>query len=138
MNSKTKIVIICAVLICVAGGFWMATTSQRSLATLSYSQFLERVRSGQIGSVVVMGSNSGAVEALCRLKDGNAIRTVLPADYRDALTAMQDKVVNVEIRDSSSGPLPVLAKATPFLMLLAIWIFLMVTGRKIFSGGRLQ
>lgn len=31
MHSKTKIAIICAVLICVAGVLWMATTSQRSL-----------------------------------------------------------------------------------------------------------
>lgn len=138
MNSRIKIVIICAVLICAAGAFWMANTRQRSLAMLSYSQFLERVRDGQIAGVVVMGSNSGAVEAICRLKDGSAVRTILPSDYRDALTAMQDKLVNVEIRDSSSGALPLLAKATPFLMLLAIWIFLMATGRRTFSGGRLQ
>jgi ATP-dependent Zn protease len=126
MSSKAKIAIICAVLICVAGVLWMATTSRRSSATLTYSQFLEKVRTGQIASVIVLGSNSGAVQAICRLKDGNAGRTVLPSDYRDALVAMQDKLVNVEIRDSSSEPLRLLINAMPFLLLLGLWIVLLI------------
>ena len=134
MHSKAKIAIICAVLICVAGVSWMATASQRSLSTLTYSQFLEKVRTGQIASVIVMGSNSGAIQAICRLKDGNAVRTVLPPDYRDAIVAMQDKLVNVEIRDSSSGPLRLFTNATPFFLLLGIWIFLMI--RKFPNGPR--
>jgi ATP-dependent Zn protease len=123
MNSKAKLAIICAVLISVAGVLWMATTSQRSLNTLTYSQFLEKVRTGQIASVIVMGSNSGAIQAICRLKDGNAEQTVLPSDYRDAMAAMQDKLVNIEIRDSSSGPLQLLYYS-PFILILAVWIFL--------------
>jgi ATP-dependent Zn protease len=126
MNSKATIAIICAVLISVAGVLWIATTSQRSLTALTYSQFLEKVRTGQVASVIVMGSNSGAIQAICRLKDGNAERTVLPSDYRDAMVAMQDKLVNVEIRESSSGPLQLIMNATPFLLLLGVWIFLMI------------
>ena len=132
MNSKV-VAIICAVLICAAGILWMATAGQRSVTTLTYSQFIEKVRTGQIASVIVMGSNSGAVQAMCQLKDGNTERTVLPSDYREAMAAMQDKLVNVEIRDSSSEPLRLLINATPFLLLLGIWIFLMV--RK-FPNGR--
>ena len=124
MNSKkAKLAIICAVLISVAGALWMATTSQRSLNTLTYSQFLEKVRTGQIASVIVMGSKSGAIQAICRLKDGNAEQTVLPSDYRDAMAAMQDKLVNIEIRESSSGPLQLLYYS-PFILILAVWIFL--------------
>ncbi len=126
MNSKARLAIICAVLISMAGVLWMATTSRRPLNTLTYSQFLEKVRTGQIASVIVMGSNSGAIQAICRLKDGNAEQTVLPSDYRDAMVAMQDKLVNVEIRDSSSGPLHVVLNATPFLLLLGVWIFLVI------------
>lgn len=126
MNLKAKIAIICTVLICVAGVLWMATASQRSLTTLTYSQFLEQVRAGQVASVIVIGSNSGAIRATCRLKDGNTVRTVLPSDYRDAMVEMQDKVVNVEIRQSSSGPLQLFINATPFLLLLGVWIFLLI------------
>ena len=126
MNSKAKIAIICAVLICLAGVLWMATASQRSLNTLTYSQFLEKVQTEQIASVIVMGSNSGAIEAICRLKGGNAVRTVLPSDYRDAMVAMQDKLVNIEIRDSSSGFLRLFINVTPFFLFLGVWIFLVI------------
>jgi ATP-dependent Zn protease len=128
------ITIICAVLVCVAGVLWMSTASQRTLTTLTYSQFLEKLRAGQIASVIVMGNNSGAIQAICRLKDGNGVRTVLPSDYRDVMWEMQDKMVNVEIRDSSSGPLRLFVNATPFLLLLGVWIFLMI--RKFPNGPR--
>jgi ATP-dependent Zn protease len=126
MNSKTRIAITCAVLICVAVILWMATTSQRSLSTLTYSQFLEKVRTGQIASVIVMASNSGAIQAICRLKGGNAERTVLPGDYRDAMVAMQEKLVNVEIREASSGAEQIVMRVMPFLLLLGVWIILVI------------
>lgn len=134
MNSKGKILITCVVLICVAGVLWMATNGQGSLTTYTYSRFLDQVHSGQVASVVVIDSNSGAVEAACRLKDGKTVRTVLPSDYRDALVAMQDKLVNIEIRDSALGPFSLLIKAMPFLLLLGIWIYLMI--RKFPNGPR--
>jgi ATP-dependent Zn protease len=136
MNSKAKLAIVCTVLISVAGVLWMAKTSQRSLNTLTYSQFLEKVRTGQIASVIVMGGNSGAIQAICRLKNGNAERTVLPSDYRDAMMAMQDKLVDVEIRDSSSEPLQLVLNATPFLLLLGVWIFLVIRKFASVNGSR--
>jgi ATP-dependent Zn protease len=137
MNSKAKIAIICALLLCVAGAFWMFnTTSRRSLTMLTYSQFLEKVSTGQVARVTVMGSNSGVTPAICRLKDGTVERTVLPPDYRDAIVAMQDKLVDIEIRDSSNRPLPLVMKAAPFLLLLGVWIFLVI--RKFPNGPGLS
>src|ERR1700688_1010058 len=106
MKSKARIAIICAVGIFLAGVLW-TTGSWSGPKTLTYSQFLEQVRTGQVASVILAGSNSGATPATCRLKDGNTVRTVLPSDYKDALMTMQDKLVSVEIRDSSSGLLQV-------------------------------
>ena len=126
MMSKPKIAIICALVICLAGVLWMATGSQRGQTKLTYSQFLEQVRAGQVAGVIVFAGNSGANQVDCRLKNGNTVRTVLPSDYRDAVMAMLDKQVNVEIQDSSSGPLRLLINATPFLLLLGVWIFLMM------------
>ena len=84
-----------------------------------------------------MGSNSGAIQATCRLEDGNTERTVLPANYRDAIVAMQEKLVSIEIRDASSGPLQLVMKATPFLVLLGVWIFLMIRRFQNGPGHRL-
>jgi len=50
------------------------------------------------------------------------------------MVAMQDKVVNLEIRDSSSGSLRLFKNAAPFLLLLGVWIFLMI--RKFPNGPR--
>ena len=91
MNSRAKIAIFCAVLICVGGVLWVATAGQRSLTTL-------------------------------------------PSDYRNALVAMQDNQVNVEIRDSASGPLQLFLRASPFFLLLGVWIFLVI--RKFPNGPR--
>src|SRR6185436_15772328 len=110
----------------VAAILWVAAVSQRPSITLTYSQFLDRVRTGHIASVIVMGSNSGAIEAICRLKDGNTVRTVLPRNYRDALGAMQEELVDVEIREAAPGSLRLILNTTPFLVLIAVWVFLMV------------
>lgn len=123
--SKPKIAILCAVLMCTVGVVWLATANRRSLTNLTYSQFLQEVRMGQVASVILIERNSGAVQATCKLKAGNTVQTVLPSHYKDALMAMQDRQVNIEIRGSSE-PLRLLMNATPFLLLLGVWIFLMI------------
>jgi|SRR6266566_4786568 len=133
MKSKASIAIICVVVISLAGILW-TTGSRRGLTKLTYSEFLEQVRGGQIASVTIIASTSGATEATCHSKDGKAMRTVLPSDYRDALVAMQDKLVNIEIQDSSSGPQRAIVNAAPFLLLVGVWIFLFI--RKFPNGPR--
>lgn len=125
---------ICAVLVGVACILWMAVVGGRSPTKLTYSQFLQQVRTGQVANVTIKDSNSGAAQATCRLKNGNAAVTVLPSDYRDAVAEMQDEAVNIEIRDSSSGPLRLLANVVPVLLLLGLWIFMM--NRKLPNGLR--
>jgi hypothetical protein len=90
---------------------------------LTYSEFLQEVDAGDLAGVTITTGDSGASQADCRLKNGAIVRTVLPADYRDALAAMQQKLVNIEIEEPSSRRL--LIRATPFLTLLAVWFLLM-------------
>lgn len=127
MKSKARIAILSAMTLCLAGVLWMLAGGARGRTKLTYTQFLEQVHAGQVVSVVIAGSNSGAIQATCRLKDGDTARTVLPPDYTAALAAMQDKLVNVEIQDSSSGPLRSFLNASPFLLLLGLWCFLLLT-----------
>ena len=126
MKSTTRITVICVVMICLAGVLWMTAGNRRGQNKLTYSQFLEQVRAGQVVSAIVIGSNSGATQATCRLKDGKTVRTVLPSDYRDAVAAMQDKLVDVEIQDASSGPLRLFINTTPFFLLVGLWVFFMM------------
>jgi cell division protease FtsH len=130
MSSKVKIAIVSALVVGAAGIFWVASGPHAGRKA-TYSEFLASVESGRIASVTILGSNPGAVPAICRLTDGSTVRTVLPADYRDALRAMQDKRVNVEIRDFEL--LRILLNASPFIVLLSFWIFMM---RKLRNGPR--
>lgn len=127
MRSKRTMAIIGATLlaVAVAAGTWVvAENGSAGGPKLTYSQFIASVRSGQIASVTINGSSSGAARAAGRLTDGSTIRTILPADYGDALRVMQEKQVSVEIRDITSDPLRLLLNTTPFLVLLAFWFFM--------------
>ena len=122
--SKPKLALACIAVIFTAGLSWLATRSQRSVPTMTYSRFLQEVRTGQVDSVVLLGSNSGAVQATGKLKAGKTVQTVFPSDYKDALTTMQEKLVNIEIREPSSQPFRLFINAIPFLLLLTVWLFL--------------
>ena len=75
MTSRRKLTLVCVVLVCAAMLPWI-TKRERSFATIySYSQFLGQTRDGQVASVIVIGSNPGAVEATYRLKSGERART---------------------------------------------------------------
>jgi ATP-dependent Zn protease len=133
MSLKAKTGIFFAVLLCVTVVLWMLASPRSGAPALTYSQFLGQVRAGRVASVIVIGGISGATPATATLQNGDRVRTVLPEDYRDALALMQDHSVNIEIRSSSSEPLRILLNATPFLILLAIWLFFFLRG---FRNGR--
>jgi ATP-dependent Zn protease len=126
MNSKTKITfaLLAAALLCAAIP-WTIVSQRRGESTINYSQFVRQVEAGQVADVKISAGNSGANAAQVRLKDGSNIQTILPLDYSAALEVMQQQMVNVEIQDGSASPMRLLINAVPFLVLLAIWIFLM-------------
>jgi len=126
MNSiaKMKIAVVCAALVIAAAAAWMIAGSHRTQSTITYTQFIERVRAGQVAGVEIAG-NPGASPATIRLKDGSTTQTVLPLDYSAALALLEEQLVNVEIQDASTSPGRLLMNATPFFVLLAVWVFFM-------------
>jgi len=133
MSSKGRTAAFWIILIAVGGTLWMVVSGRHTERKLTYSEFLASLESGRVAGVTILGSTSGTVPAICRLADGSTVRTVLPADYRDALRAMQDKRVSIEIRDSSYEPLRLLINTLPFLVLLGFWFFMY---RKLRNGPR--
>jgi ATP-dependent Zn protease len=120
--SKTVAAVV-IVLVLVGAGWWRVATTDSARPKTSYSQFLGQVRTGQVSSAVIMAGDSGASETSFRLKNGNAGKTILPGDYRDALSTMQDNLVDIQIQKSSEWGK--LFNLLPFLLLLAFWLFLM-------------
>jgi ATP-dependent Zn protease len=126
MTTKTNSIVFWSVLAVVAAtlAFTIGQGLLQSKAT--YSEFLKRVQAGEVArATVVVASRSGADQIDYTLKNGSRVKTVVPSDDREALAAMKDKLVNVEIRDASASPYRLLVNSSPFLVLVAFWIFMM-------------
>lgn len=124
MTSKTNRIAFWSVLAIVAAT--LAFTIWHGQPKATYSEFLKRVEAGEVTKATVeVASRSGADQIDYTLKNGKQVKTIVPSDDREALAAMRDKLVNVEIRDASSSPLRLLVNATPFLLLLAFWVVMM-------------
>lgn len=125
MSAKAKSFVFWAVLIGVTALLWAVIQNKPNLPNATYSQFLQQVQSGQISNAVIVAANGGANPVDYSLKDGARMHTVLPSDYHDALESMQQKMVNIEIRDASSQWPRMAANAVPFFVLLGFWVFMM-------------
>jgi cell division protease FtsH len=125
MNSRAKAIVFWVVLFVVAVLIWVVTQNGHNPPNATYSQFLEQVQAGQVSKATIEAEHTGANPVTYSLKDGSRARSVLPWDYRGALEAMQQKMVNIEIQDASSQWIRVLLNASPFLVLLGFWVFMM-------------
>ena len=126
MKSTTTKLYLCAIGVAFAGVLlWMAFRDTSHPAGVAYSQFLHQVHNGQVDTVTIEPTNTGATPASYRLKGGATARTTLPSDYRDAIAAMEDEAVNINIQESPWGRYRGLGNAIPFLILLLTWAFLM-------------
>jgi cell division protease FtsH len=121
----SKRILFFVVLVCVGATLWAVVHRKPNPTITTYSQFLQQVESGQVNSATIVASHTGVSQVNYGLKDGNRVQTVVPSDYRGVLEALQQKMVNIEIRDASSEWLRMLANASPFLVLLGFWFFMM-------------
>jgi cell division protease FtsH len=134
MKPGVRRVVFFAVLIGVAAMVWWVVRSERNQPKTTYSQFMQQVESGEVNKATIVAGQTGANQVTYSLKDGSQVRTMLPSNYRDALEAMQQKMVDIEIRDGSTQSLRMLANASPFLILVGVWFFVM---RRLPPGRRL-
>lgn len=131
MNSNIKTLIFWVVLICVAVLLFAVVHSNQGPKedTISFTQFLDKVKSGDVSEVNIADRD---VHGLYQNKN-LGFHTQVPANYPQLYDLLNDKKVNVNIKDTStSGWIAILLNASPFIVLLAFWIFMM---RQMQSGG---
>jgi ATP-dependent Zn protease len=132
MKLKTRSVVFFAVLIVVVASMALIvgdrTDGSKTKAT--YSEFLRQIQAGEVSKATIAVAETGANPVTYRLKSGSEWLTIIPRNYQDALAAMQNKLVNVEIRDAQSQRVRILANASPFLLLLGFWVVMMIWMRK--------
>jgi len=110
--------------------FAVVRTGQgRKEETLTFTGFLDKVQQGQVKEVTISGNEVHGVYQSQNL----GLHTLIPTNYPDIYKLLQEKNVNVEIKDASSGNwISILLNASPFIVLIAFWIFMM---RQMQSGG---
>jgi cell division protease FtsH len=131
VNSNIKTAIFWVVLICVAVLLWtvVRTGKSRPERQINFSQFLVDVEANKIKQVTFNGT-----EVKGDYKDINeGFRTQSPLNYPDLYKVLQEKGVIMEFKEANSGNwISLLVNASPFILLLAFWIFMM---RQMQSGG---
>ncbi len=108
--------------------FNMFQQPQQNKQSISYSDLLSRVESGQIAAVTIQGQDLTATTT-----DGQTIYTFIPRDDKLVPLLLEKKVeVKAEPLDNQPWYISVLASWFPMLLLIAIWFFAV---RQMQGGG---
>jgi cell division protease FtsH len=130
VNSNIKTAIFWVFLILVAVLLWQVVThgQKRVEREISFSEFMQQVEAGKIKSVSVAGNEVHGDY----LNENAGFRSTVP-NYPDVYKLLLDKGVNIVYKPADSGSwVSLLVNASPFILLLAFWIFMM---RQMQSGG---
>jgi len=131
VNSNVKTIIFWAVLICVAVLLWAVVKSghQKPDKPLNFSEFLTEVEAGNIKSVSINGSTVKGDF----VSSSGSFHTEVPSNYPKLYDMLSEKKVQMTFESSNSnGWVSILVNASPFLLLIGFWIFMM---RQMQSGG---
>ncbi len=135
MNSTARTVVLWLIMILLAVFLWkMASGGGQSTKEdePAYSDFLDKVDSGQVAEVTINLSQVGG-NIQGTYKNQYKFHTTVPPDYGDLLKRLREKNVKITVRESSRAEwLVILLNAAPLLLLVALWIFMM---RQMQAGG---
>src|SRR5713226_7326490 len=118
-------------MICTAVLLWsvVKSGSPGREKTYTFSQFREEAQAGDVAEITISNGN----QVTGKLKNGVILRTVIPANYPDIYKMLEDKKVNIDIKEAQSNNwITLLVNASPFILLIAFWIFMM---RQMQTGG---
>ncbi len=130
MNSAVKNIIFWVVMAVTALLIWAVVKSSTGerVQDYTFTQFMNEVNNSTVRDVTISGTDVTGT-----LKKGEKFRTTIPSNYPDVYKALQDKNVNVNIKDTSGNNwVTWVANGLPMILLLGLWIFFM---RQMQSGG---
>jgi cell division protease FtsH len=133
LNSTLKSLLFWIVLIGIGIMIWSFSAGwQRQPAPISFTEFLQEVKEGQVYSVVITGNQ---ITGKRNGQAGNAaeFRTYAPTQYERLANLLDEKNVRIEAREATTSPWAnVLYSWAPILLMIGFWIFIM---RQMQSGG---
>ncbi|HEY1185277.1 MAG TPA: ATP-dependent zinc metalloprotease FtsH [Bryobacteraceae bacterium] len=132
MSSNIKQILFWVVIFLVVAMLFVVvrTTNGPKDQNLTFTQFVAKVEAGSVDKVTITGNE---VHGTYKSNPNATLHTFIPVNYPDIIKQMQEHGVDVEIKDtSSSGWVSILINASPFIVVIAFWIFMM---RQMQSGG---
>jgi len=131
VRSFLKSRIFYVIALCALVVIWqVARRMDRSRNEITFTELVRQVEAGKIRKVAISDRTHVKIE----YKDnGSEARTLIPANYVEIYSILQGHGVDIEIRETSGGWVSVLINASPFLLLLAVWVFVM---RQMQSGRK--
>jgi cell division protease FtsH len=96
---------------------------------VAFTDFIDQVKDHKVRDVNIAGNEVHGTY----VGSDKGLRTLIPTNYPAIYDQLQQNGVKVEIKDTNSNPwFSLLVQASPFILLLAFWIFMM---RQMQSGG---
>jgi len=133
MSPNLRSVILWGVIALVLVGlfsFFQGSSSKAVGDQISYSDFMQRVQSGQIRNVTIQGSNISGFGS-----DDRPFSTYAPRDP-DLIKRLEERNVRINAEPENTGTNPfisILSAILPIVILVGVWIFFM---RQMQGGSR--
>jgi cell division protease FtsH len=129
LSTTVKSVVFWVAMIVLVALVWnFSAKFQRNELTVSFSEFMVWVDSGQVASVTITGNE---LTGLTQGKEN--FRTYVPPQYEGLVNRLIEKKVVVQAKEPTASPWAALLLSwAPILLLIGFWIFFM---RQVQSGG---
>ena len=129
MNPSVRSFAFWMVLVVVVVLIWnFSTDFQTRDETVSFSEFIRMVDSGQVESVTLAGN-----EVTGSTTSGESFRSFAPPQYEGLVNELVERDVAVSAREAAGSPWTTLLYSwAPLLLILGFWIFFM---RQMQTGG---
>ena len=129
MNSTMRSLVFWMAMAVIAVMVWnFSTKFQQAAKSLTFTEFMMAVDTGQIASVTMTGNEiSGTTKA------NDTFRTVAPPQYEGLANRLLERNVVVTAREPTASPWTALLSTwVPILLMIGFWVFIM---RQMQSGG---
>jgi cell division protease FtsH len=132
VNSTVKTIVFWLVIIIAAVLLWNVLKYSNSGAKerpINFSEFMSQVNQNNVADVIITNQ-----EVRGKFKDGkSAFNTTVPPAYPDMIKTLQEKGVNITVKDTSgTGYGAMLINFLPLILLGALWFFMI---RQMQTGG---
>jgi cell division protease FtsH len=131
VNSTVKTILFWLVIVLSCVLLWQVVKASGNGAKdkqINFSEFMSQVNQGNVADATLMGTE---VQGRYR-NDKTGFHTTVPANYPDMIKQLQDKGVNITVKDPQSNWPSWLFQILPLVLFGALW-FIMI--RQMQTGG---